>query len=406
MKQKLNIAIVCAFWPPAQITGTELFNIVTAKLLQKNHKVTIITSDSFSTHYLRNLWSNPRVKKGEINKNLTIIRLRHNPLVGFVRYISHITIYFLPQSFMGVKKIRDFVEQYFYGPQLNKEELKILLSKNKFDIIYLSSLPYFLNYQTVKILKNEGLKTKIIFRPNYHTELYTKNNKYYKFVLESCDMIHVWTRAEKKQLNKEYGINKKKIVVIHPPLYKQQKLIRHRPIAHIPPSKKIVLYAGSKNENKGIYRLIEALKPIEHVTLITIGSHDFVWVFYKSLWRPKFLIDLGYVDAQTKESVFSNCNVFCLPSVADSFGFAAFEAWHHKKPVILGKTEVSGELMSKIQGGRVIDTHNTSELTQALSLFLSDRKYSQSVGKTGYNNIMKYYSEAKNKKKYIQLFHI
>jgi glycosyltransferase involved in cell wall biosynthesis len=405
MKRKLNIAVVSAFWPPARLSGTELFNDITARLLKKKHKVVVVTSDSVAVRYIRNIFSNPRIADDE---KKDILRLKHHPGKAFLYYICYI---FLSNPLLSplIPKIAvDYITQRFYGPQLDTHELKKILVSHKFDIIYLSSLPYFLNYQITSLVKQTKMKTRIIMRPNFHALAYQKNNSFYKNVLNACNSIHVWTRAEKNQVSHEYLISPTKIKIISPPIYEKGIVPSVPNLKTMFQGKRIILYAGTKNKEKGVYRLIAAIQKLKssNLALVTIGSYDFNWIVYKLFSKHTFLFDLGYVSEKEKEYLFNICNIFCLPSIADSFCIAAFDAWKNKKPVVLGRTEVSEEIMSKIQGGVIVDIDNNNELSRVISSLLSNTQLSNILGINGYKSMRNYYSKNKNTKKYIQLFHV
>ncbi len=383
MKKKLRIAVVVPHWRPALITGTEVFNEVVVKALKKLHNVSIITSDSYSIRYFRNLFYNPRIASSP-----HITRLSHQPVRAFLKYVLHI---FFP---------------FYHGPCVDNKELYRALTLEKFDIVYLSSIPHSLNYQTVKIIKENNLPTKIIIRPNYHAKVYVKNNIHYQYVLSKANAIHVWTFAEKRELRRDYQISAKKIIIMRPPLWKKQKGgVLSSPKLN---SKKIILYAGEKNRDKGIYALISAVNHMkrDNVQIVTIGPHDWKWTCYRFLHPQSFLTDLGYVNAKKKDQLFKECDIFCLPSYADSFGFAYFDAWKYKKPIIAAQTEVTKELIQDNKAGLLVERDNVGEFAHTISILLENEALMDELGRNGYDYIQSSLSFRRNLKSYLSLFTI
>lgn len=381
MKKKLRIAIVVPHWRPARITGTELFNEIVVDILKNQHTVTVITSDSYATRYFRNIFSNNRIPS-----SLNIIRLKHHPVKAFLMYILRL---FFPNN---------------HGPYIEYKDISSTLRNNRYDYIYLSSLPHTINYQAVQAIKKQKLSTKIIIRPNYHGQIYKSGNLHYQYIFSHVDAVHVWTKAEKEELLRDYMIDENKIIVMHPPIKKQSK--EKNSSAYLRNDKKIILYAGEKNKEKGIYTLIEAVKRLkkDDVQIIAIGSSDWKWRLYKLFHHLSLLNDLGYVGLNRKELLFQECNIFCLPSIADSFGFAYLDAWRYKKPVIAIRNEVMKELIEKNNAGILTSKGNAIELADAIKTLLNDPRLALKLGNNGYRILHTKYSYQKNKAHFLRLF--
>ena len=101
--------------------------------------------------------------------------------------------------------------------------------------------------------------------------------------------------------------------------------------------KKIVLFIGRKSYGKGYHALRTAMADLVErdtsIVLVSIG---------RDLEAPYPLlpatndIDLGAVDEATKQDALAACDVFVLPSEAESFGIVYIEAWAYGKPVVCG----------------------------------------------------------------------
>jgi len=273
-------------------------------------------------------------------------------------------------------------------------------------MVYLSSIPHLFNYQVVRIIKENNLPIKTIIRPNYHSNVYKKNNSHYQYILSRVDSIHVWTRAEKRELLRDYQISTKKIIIMKPPLWKKQK--KGKLNSQKSNNKKVILYAGEKNKDKGIYTLISAVNHMKRndIQVVTMGPHDWKWTLYKTFHPMPFLVDVGYVNTINKERLFRKCDIFCLPSYADSFGFAYLDAWKYKKPVIAAYTEVTKELILDNKAGLLVDRNDIHEFVSTISILLSDKKLADQLGKNGRILIQKNFSFKRNLTSYLSLFDI
>lgn len=381
MQNRLRVGMIVPHWRPALITGTELFNEIVQDVLKNTFDMKIVTSDSFVVRYFRNIFSNKRISSSQ-----NIIRLRHHP-------IKALFMYMLNPLF-----------PYNYGPCINNSDINTTLKNNLFDIVYLSSLPHILNYQTIRLIREQKLPTKIIIRPNYHGQIYKSRNPHYQYILSQADAIHVWTKAEKNELLRDYIVDANKIKLMQPPiekLFKEKKTVQK-----LISQKKIILYAGEKNNVKGIYHLISAVRQLKRndIQIITIGPSDWKWRLYNIFHKITFLNDLGYVHSTRKEELFEECVLFCLPSIADSFGFAYLDAWKYRKPVVGARIPVMEELIERNNAGILVDQNNNKELANTIEELLNNPKLAQKLGNNGFNFLKTALSQEKNRNHFCHLF--
>lgn len=157
-------------------------------------------------------------------------------------------------------------------------------------------------------------------------------------LLKRCDRIAVLTHIEKKAL-KEKGIDERSIHVIGAGVTPKEvwggRGTRFRERYGI--KGKIVLQISTQTHDKGSPHLIEAMKQLWNkgmdVTLVLVGQvmSDFdAYFFQQPPWVYEKTIVLDFIDEETKKDALDACDVFVMPSRAESFGIVYLEAWLYK----------------------------------------------------------------------------
>jgi len=102
----------------------------------------------------------------------------------------------------------------------------------------------------------------------------------------------------------------------------------------IPENDFVALFRASTWDVKGLSHIIDALgarRPARPTTLLTLGARGLV----RELRRDYRIVELGWVDdVALIPLAFSACNVFLMPSLAESFGLMAVEAMAAGRPVV------------------------------------------------------------------------
>lgn len=407
---KKKVAIVTAFYPPANLSGSTLLNKQIAEFLGKNgYRVTVITSDAFHIKYWGDILFNKFIaKKNDTINGIRVIRLKHHPLMSSFLYIL-----FKYLGFILPKQIKNKIEIMYQGPYINQKNLEIVIQKGNFDTIYCSTLPFFLNIQVAEIIRNLTAKPKFIFRSDLHPSLPVYHNPFLKKIYSCANLLQVFTLSEKKELKKIFKINGKKLEIIPATINSHLQDINSVEIMNFKKKyglndKKIVLFAGMRNYYKGALFLLKTIKNLykkdPSLILISIGPNEKEWNFAKILEGQGCLLDLGFVSDRLKQIVFKSCDIFCLPSIAESFGITYLEAWLEKKPVIGAKIPSSQELIEKNKGGLCVDFNNVEQLEKTIVLLTNDKNLSRFYGENGYKAVRLKYNFDKNSGNYLKLF--
>ena len=161
--------------------------------------------------------------------------------------------------------------------------------------------------------------------------------------------------------------------------------------AHRLNGRQVVLFIGRKSRAKGYHALREAIARLaergEAVTLVSIGRP--VDPPYPIL-DPQIDLDLGAADEMTKQDALAACDVFALPSEAESFGIVYVEAWTYGKPVICGTAPASRELVTR-HGGGVVTNGTANEVASGLSSLISNPDLRVQLGEAGGHAAVNYY---------------
>ena len=163
---------------------------------------------------------------------------------------------------------------------------------------------------------------------------------------------------------------------------------------NIPISAPLVVFVGRKIFNKGVQHLIEAMdqvwdrQPQAHLVLLGFAHNDPQWI-------PNLLaklrhsvqdriLNLDDVSNPEREEALSDCDVFCMPSISDSFGIAYLDAWRHHKPVIVCCACSTESIIEQGRTGLLIEFGNVGELAAAIESLLTDLARRAHLGEAGH----------------------
>ncbi len=157
-------------------------------------------------------------------------------------------------------------------------------------------------------------------------------------------------------------------------------------------NKQIVLYVGRKSREKGYHALRSAVAQLtvtgRPVVLVSIGRE--VDPPYPTL-PAETDINLGAADESTKQDAMAACDLFALPSAAESFGIVYVEAWSQSKPVICGAAPASRELVNRHSGGLCSDG-SSEDIAATVAELLDSPLKSNQMGKRGNEAVKLHYT--------------
>lgn len=160
-----------------------------------------------------------------------------------------------------------------------------------------------------------------------------------------------------------------------------------------------ILSVGRIIERKGFAYLINAMPlilekfPDAELTIVGGGPLRKKLIdLSKSLKIDDHVNLPGKITQETLENLFTECNVFVLPSIVDSkgdtegLGVVLIEAMTYGKPVI--GTDLGGitDIIIHNKTGLLVPQHDAAALASAVSTIFSDRNDAQKLARQGYTH--------------------
>lgn len=148
----------------------------------------------------------------------------------------------------------------------------------------------------------------------------------------------------------------------------------------------MVLFVGQKFAYKN-YEAVLAAAPMvwarrPDVRFVFIGPRTRHSQRVFAAYPDRRIVELGAVSLDEKTSAFAACEVFCMPSLQESFGGVFVEAWLMGKPVIGGDTPAVREVISDGADGFLVPPDPTQIADRILTL-LADPALAQRMGRAG-----------------------
>jgi glycosyltransferase involved in cell wall biosynthesis len=300
-----------------------------------------------------------------------------------VVYHSTYTIPFWPGSF-GIS----------YSPRLRRW----LNKESSFDVIHLNEYRSYLSVVLAKHAFNRGIP--LILQPQ-GTLIVDNTSKIIKIVFEllfgknalkRVDRIIAATLVE-KQIAIEKGVLARKIVEIpvgiHLSKYRnlpKNGYFRHR--FNIPKGKKIVLFVGRIDRNKGVDLLIEGFTNIGHpdAFLVIVGPDHGYKNFIEKLIqkndiRNRVLITGNLPDYSDVLSAIVDADVLVVPSRSEAFGMVVLEGSILKKAMVLSN---GCHISAQYGDSALVVPPLPDEICSAVAKLLIQPALAQKLGENAY----------------------
>lgn len=225
------------------------------------------------------------------------------------------------------------------------------------------------------------------------------------FSAQNAEKIITISQSTKKDIIKEYGVDKDKITVAYPGYDKETfKVCNSKPkIEELKDKYKTgdnyIIYIGTIQPRKNLIRLIEAFARIEgDLKLVIVGKTTGEgrqgWMFEDILQAPANLgikervVFTGFVPTEHLPYLLTGAKGYILPSLWEGFGISVVEAMATGVPVIVSNVSSLPEVVGS--AGLLVDPYSLDQIEQAIRTIISDKKLSQKLSKKGLKQAQKF----------------
>jgi glycosyltransferase involved in cell wall biosynthesis len=292
---------------------------------------------------------------------------------------------------------------------VNSDELK------SYDVVTVSATPYYFLFY-VGYLISKKLDIPLVIAPALHIGVKNDKTLARKYLKKTA--LPFFQHAKKIILNTEVegdairefadshgvGIGKDRFLVTGQGVFLDKIMggdgekFRKKYGAKYP----IVFQVGSKNEEKGSYDLVEAMKTLwdkgMNINLVFAGmpNPEFQKYLDKQNKYEKWIINIDNISEEDKWNLFDAGSVFSMVSKTDSFGIVYLEAWSYGVPVIGCNTEVIKQVVSNGQDGFLIEFGDFCKLSEKIEELLDNDNLRKRMGDAGRQKVENKYDWNKN----------
>ena len=236
----------------------------------------------------------------------------------------------------------------------------------------------------------------------------------YKYFYKKADIIHVLS-PNIIESDEILSLNRQKCIVIPYGVNTANNenkniLINTYDINKFANGKKKLLCVGRFVNWKGFFIIIEIMKYIDDAVLLIAGNGEEFENYKKYIndngLQNKILLLGNVINNKEKDYLFSNIDIFILPSIrkSESFGIVQLEAMKHSKPVIntnLG-TGVNYVSIDK-ETGLTVEPKNPEQLKNAINKLLKDDNLRLTLGENAQKRVNEVFNINTIKEKYNSL---
>ena len=373
---------------------------ISVSLVKRGHRITVLTSNAPSSE----AYINSRIKTflpgTETINGVVVKRL---PIVQLPTLVRRMLDAIMLAFWQGRLPFNDLIRILWAGPHLKNLRYEIIHSEA--DLVVATSFPFLHIYQAFSAARKRSIPFVVIPCTHPMDAWAFENPRHYR-LLQECQAVIANTSYEKDYLISR-GVSGEKIhavgLGIYPEHFNQAGRGEFREKYSIGDEERIVLFTGRKAEGKGIRLLLRAMKRVwevhDGVKLVLAGSAtEFsrkvigseIARFPERMRRN--IVNLDDFEESQKDSLYTDCDIFVLPSMVESFGIVFLEAWICGKPVIGCRTGPVASVITEEQDGLLVRYGNVEELAAAIMRLLRDADLRNKLGSKGREKVLKRYT--------------
>jgi len=236
-----------------------------------------------------------------------------------------------------------------------------------------------------------------------------------KKMFQTADVLVPVSRTLAEKIEKEYKINKNKIIVnpngVDIKLFSK---IKSRSFNKKNPE---ILFMGAMGAWYDINTILEAMKLLKKdgvsvsCTLILSGL-DFWPELYENL---KEFIKKNKLDVRIKKEVLhekvplelSKADILIAPYFRQAYGFSPLKIFEYmavKKPIISNNLPEIKEVLKNEENALLVSCENAEEMKEAIKRIINEKKLRKKISENAYKTVAKNYSWKKHAKTYENIY--
>ncbi|WP_207640994.1 glycosyltransferase family 4 protein [Desulfofalx alkaliphila] len=165
------------------------------------------------------------------------------------------------------------------------------------------------------------------------------------------------------------------------------------------PDEKIVFYVGRMVREKGVQVLLDAVPKILHyhpnTKFIIAGKGPHLMHLKRQARRmgiEQRVYFTGYVDDNTRNSIYKHASVAVFPSLYEPFGIVALEAMAARTPVVVSDTGGLSEIINHGVNGLKAYTGNANSLADNILHLLMNPRSAREMQEKAYREVIEKYN--------------
>ena len=348
--------VISVPFPPWEGIGYYLYGFCT-KLIERGHKVTIITRGSWNKTQRENLGG------------IEVIRAPFIPLYPFYLYIHGI---FLNKVVKSLESHVDIIHIHTPLPPLVRTSLPVVTTIH-------SPILSDIKYSTINSIYSLFSKISARF-VSYPLELK---------LIEASDAVTTVSKSVAKELQ-EYRLDPNEVKIIYNgvdeklfyPKQKKSENVKH------------IVYVGRMDREKGVFDLVESGKYIcnerPDVSFIFVGKGrdlDRLKQKTKKMGLEDRFKFLGQVEKNRLVEIYQDADIFVFPSYHEGLPAVVLEAMSCGLPVIATDVRGNQDLISAGENGILVPPRSPSEIAKAITTLIEDEKLKEKLGKNARKTI-------------------
>lgn len=224
--------------------------------------------------------------------------------------------------------------------------------------------------------------------------------KVFEYAVRKSDKIIVPSQFIRGQLKDEWGIDGGKVIVTHEGVdekitqikNKQSRNLQLKILEKIGVKKPYIFYVGNAHPHKNVEGLIRAFRVLKSTTsttgptvaseksrdifgtlsLVLAGGDHYFWKRIKEQYADQDIIYPGYVTDDSLVTLFSNAEMFVMPSFEEGFGIPVLESFATACPVVCSGIGALREVGK--DAAVYFDPKNVDDIADKIIKVLKDEK--------------------------------